>query len=133
MDFRGFSSISVSMYFTRFWDQNVGRPLPPCAALWRPVPPNGSGLDPLYIKISDSGGLDLEAWCLDAWMLEGLEWIGGGDGGDGGIGMGGGDWKDVSHAQASGARRICMQLSFLSLSFSVLLLLLLLCFVFCVF
>ena len=76
------------------------------AARCRPVPPNGSGLDPLYIKISDSGGLDLEAWCLDAWMLEGLEWIGGGDGGDGGIGMGGGDWKDVSHAQASGARRI---------------------------
>ena len=63
------------------------RPVAPCGALWRPVPPNGSGLDPLYIKISDSGGLDLEAWCLDAWMLEGLEWIGGGDGGDGG------DWN----------------------------------------
>ena len=40
-------------------------------------------------------------------MLEGLEWIGGGDGGDEGIGMGG-DWKDVSHAQASGARRILL-------------------------
>ena len=30
-----------------------------------------AGLDPLYIKISDSGGLDLKAWCLDVWMLEG--------------------------------------------------------------
>ena len=57
------------------------------AARCRPVPACGSGLDPLYIKISDSGGLDLESWCLDAWMLAGLEWIGGGDGGDGGIGM----------------------------------------------
>ena len=58
-----------------------------CGGLWLPVPPCAAGLDPLYIKISDSGELDLEAWCLDAWMLEGLEWIGGGDGGDvGGIG-----------------------------------------------
>ena len=32
------------------------------------------------IKISDSGGSGLEPWCLDAWMLAGLEWIGGGDG-----------------------------------------------------
>ena len=47
----------------------------------RPLPACGSGLDPPNIKISDSGGLDLEAWCLDAWMLEGLQWIGGGDGG----------------------------------------------------
>ena len=47
----------------------------------------GSGLDPSNIKISDSGGLDLEAWGLDAWMLTRLEWIGGGDGGDRGIGM----------------------------------------------
>ena len=28
--------------------------------------PCGSGLDPPNIKISDSGGLDLKAWCLDA-------------------------------------------------------------------
>ena len=55
--------------------------------LWQPENPCGSGLNPPNIKISDSGGLDLEAWCLDVWMLEGLEWIGGGDGGDGGIGM----------------------------------------------
>ena len=46
--------------------------------------PCSSGLDPPNIKISDPGGLGLEAWCLDA---EGLEWIGGGDGGDGG------DWN----------------------------------------
>ena len=39
--------------------------------------------------------------CLDA---EGLEWIGGGDGGDGIMGRG--DWKKFSHARASGARRI---------------------------
>ena len=44
------------------------------AARWRPVVPNRSGLDPLYIKISDSGGLDLEAWFLDAWMLK--DWNG---------------------------------------------------------
>jgi len=36
------------------------------AARCHPVVPNRSRLDPLYIKISDSGGLDLEAWCLDA-------------------------------------------------------------------
>ena len=42
--------------------------------------------------------------CLDAWMLEGMEWIGGGDGGDGILGRG--DWKKFSHARASGARRI---------------------------
>ena len=38
------------------------------------------------------------------WMLEGLEWVGGGDGGDGIMWRG--DWKKFSHAQASGARRI---------------------------
>ena len=80
--------------FERFWSQGV----------WWLVPPCATGLDPPNIKISDSGGLDLEVWCLDAWMLEGLEWIGGGDGGDGIQGRG--DWKKFSHAQASGARRI---------------------------
>jgi hypothetical protein len=38
--------------------------------------------------------------CLDA---EGLELIGGSDGGDGIMGRG--DWKKFSHAQASGAWR----------------------------
>jgi len=42
-----------------------------------------TGSDLPNIKISDSGGLDLEAWCLDARMLAGLEGIGGGDGVDG--------------------------------------------------
>ena len=56
------------------------RPVAACGSLWQPVLPCRNGLDPPNIKISDSGGLDLEAWCLDAWMLEGLEWIGGGDG-----------------------------------------------------
>ena len=71
------------------------------------MPPNRTGLDPPNIKISDSGGLDLEAWCLDVWMLAGMEGIGGGDGGDGGDGiLGRGDWKKLPQARASGARRI---------------------------
>ena len=32
--------------------------------LWRPVAACGNGLDPPNIKISDSGSLDLEDWCL---------------------------------------------------------------------
>ena len=69
-----------------------------------PVAACRNGSDPPNIEISDSGGLDLEAWCLDAWMLAGLQGIGRGDGGDGW--MGGGDWKKFSHARASGALRI---------------------------
>ena len=66
MDFFGFPLISMDFHrFERFWGQDVSRP----------VPPVRTGLDPPNIKISDSGGLDLEAWCLDALMLEGLEWI----------------------------------------------------------
>ena len=37
-------------------------------------------------------------------MLEGFEWVGGGDGGDGILGRG--DWKKFPHARASGTRRI---------------------------
>ena len=68
----------------RFWNQNGGHPVPPCAALWRPVP-----LDwiPYILRFQI-----LEAWiwrrgCLDAgcwkdWngleevteVTEGLEW-----------------------------------------------------------
>ena len=44
---------------------------------------NSGGRDLPTLEIS--GGLDLKAWCLDAWMLAGLEVIGGGDGGDGGM------------------------------------------------
>ena len=63
-----------------------------CATLCHPVPPCAAGLDPPNIKISDSGGLDLEAWCLDAgcwkdWngleevteVTEVMESMGGGD------------------------------------------------------
>ena len=81
----------------KFWDQNVGAPVAACATLCHPVPLDWIGLI-LRFQI-------LEAWIWrpGAWMLEGLEWIGGGDRG---IGMGGGDWKKFSHARASGARRI---------------------------
>ena len=73
------------------------------AARWRPVAACRSGLDPPNIKISDSGGLDLEGWCLDAWMLAGLEevtevtafWREG-------------IWKKFPHARASGAWQICV-------------------------
>ena len=65
------------------------------AARCRPVAACRTGLDPPNIKISDSGGLDLEAWCLDAWMLAGLEWIGGGDGGDGGYWNGGRGLEEI--------------------------------------
>ena len=73
MDFHGFE---------RLWGEDVLRPLASCGILWHPVPACRAGLDPPNIKISDSEGLDLEGWCPDAWMLEGLEWIRGGDGGD---------------------------------------------------
>ena len=92
--------------FERFWGQDVWRPVNPCATLCRPVAACGTGLGPLNIKISYSGGLDLEAWCLDALMLKdwrGLEEV---TEVTEGIGMGGGDWKKFSHARASGARRI---------------------------
>ena len=60
--------------FERFWDQNVGHHVAACGGLWWPVPPNRAGLDPPNIKISDSGGLYLKAWCLDACMLK--DWNG---------------------------------------------------------
>ena len=52
----------------------MGACRPPIGGLCRPVPPCAAGWDPPNIKISDSGGLDLEAWCLDAWMLK--DWNG---------------------------------------------------------
>ena len=66
----------VSHGFETFWSQGCR---PPVAALWQPAPPCAARLDPLYIKISD---LEAWFWRLDAWMLEGLELIEGGDGGD---------------------------------------------------
>ena len=72
--------------------------------LCRPVAACRNGLDPpIYYDLRSwrpgSGGL--VPGCLDA---EGLEWIGGGDGGDGILGRG--DWKKFPHARASGARRM---------------------------
>ena len=43
--------------------------------LWQPETPCGCGLDSPNIKISDSGGLDMESCSLDLWMLTGLERI----------------------------------------------------------
>ena len=51
--------------FEMFWEQNVGPPVAACDALRQ-------RLDPPNIKISDSGGLNLEAWCLDAGI--GMDW-----------------------------------------------------------
>ena len=49
-------------------------PVPPCGTLWHPAIPCAAGLDPLYIKISDSGGLGLEAWMPGCWQdWRGLE------------------------------------------------------------
>ena len=81
MDFHCFPLISI--VFSRFWKVQGPECLADCGSLCRPVVPCRAGLDPPNIKISDSGGLDLEAWCLDVWMLAGLERIGAGDGGDG--------------------------------------------------
>jgi hypothetical protein len=67
-------------------------------ARWHPVASCRTGLDPPDIEISDSGGLDLEGWCLDAGCrqdLNGLEEV---TEVTEGIGMGGGDWKEFSHA-----------------------------------
>ena len=67
MDFHGLALLSID--FERSRGQNVLHPVAACATLCH-------RLDPPIIKISDSRGLDLEARCLDVWMLEGLEWIG---------------------------------------------------------
>jgi hypothetical protein len=68
MDLYGLSLISIVFHrFGRFWGQDVWRLVAACAALWQPV---AADWIPLYIKISDPGGLDLKVWCLDAWMLK---------------------------------------------------------------
>ena len=107
MDLCGFTWISFIFHgFERFWGRGVSCPLPPCGALCRPVLACRTGLDPPNIKISVSGGLDVEAWCLDAgcWQdWNGLEEV---TEVTEGIGMGVRDWKKFSHARASGARRI---------------------------
>ena len=44
--------------------------MPPCAALWPPV---AADQIPYKKHFRWTGGLDLKAWCLDAWMLAGLK------------------------------------------------------------
>ena len=67
IDFHRISWISIDFdAFEWFWDQNVGHPVASCGGLCHPVPACAAGLDPPNIKISDSGGLALEGWCLDA-------------------------------------------------------------------
>ena len=92
--------------FERLWGEDVVRPLASGGSLCRPVPACAVGLDPLYIKISDSGGLDLDAGGLDAGCWQDLNGLVEVAEVTEGIGMAGGDWKDVPHARASGARRI---------------------------
>ena len=60
MDFHRFPWISVDL------KRSGSRMSDP---LCHPVPPCRNGLDPPNIKISDSGGLDLKAWMLDAGRI----------------------------------------------------------------
>ena len=80
--------------------RGVGRPVAACVILKLPA---AADRIPLILRFQI---LEVWIWRPGAWMLdaEGLEWIGGGDGGD--VILGRGDWKKFSHAQASGARRI---------------------------
>ena len=73
-DLHGFIWIYVDLHGFS-WICEVLEPecLAACGSLCLPVAPCGNGLDPLYIKISDSGGLDLEAWMLDAGRI-GMDW-----------------------------------------------------------
>ena len=71
MDLQRFSRISMVFHgFERFWDQGAWRPVPPCSGLWRPV---AADWIPYKKHFRRTGGLDLKAWCLDAWMLAGLK------------------------------------------------------------
>ena len=60
MDFYGFDR------FVRIFMDLKGSGSRMSAAHKTPVMPCADGLDPLYIQISDSGGLNLEAWMLAA-------------------------------------------------------------------
>ena len=62
------------MDFQRFRGQDAWRPVASCGGLCRPEKCYFSGLDPFNIKISDSGGLGLEAWMPGCWQdWRGLE------------------------------------------------------------
>ena len=68
MDFKGFPCIwrgSGARMFGGLW-----QPVPPCGGLWRPV---AADWIPYKKHFRRTGGLDLKAWCLDAWMLAGLK------------------------------------------------------------
>ena len=68
MDFFGFRIDlrgSGARMFGGLW-----QPVAACGGRCHPVAADRSGLDPPNIETSDSGRLDLEAWCLDAWMLK---------------------------------------------------------------
>ena len=56
--------------FERFWSQNARQPVPPSGGLCRPV---AADWIPYKKHFRRTGGLDLKAWCLDAWMLAGLK------------------------------------------------------------
>ena len=45
-------------------------PVAPCGGLWPPV---AADWIPYKKHFRRTGGLDLKAWCLDAWMLAGLK------------------------------------------------------------
>ena len=73
------------------------RPVAACGGLWQPVLPDWI---PYILRFQI---LEAWVWMPGGWMLAGLEWIGGGNGGDGWIGAG--DWKKFPHARAAGAWR----------------------------
>ena len=49
---------------------SLWQPVPPCGGLWPPV---AADWIPYKTHFRRTGGLDLKAWCLDAWMLAGLK------------------------------------------------------------
>ena len=83
IDYHGFIYIFMDFHRFLWFSMDLkGSGARMLGGLWSPENLCAAGLDPPNIKISDSGGLDLDSAGLDAWMLEGLEWIGGGDGED---------------------------------------------------
>ena len=71
MDLHGFQWFlmvlrgSGSRMFSSLW-----RSVAACGGLWRPV---AADWIPYKKHFRRTGVLDLKAWCLDAWMLAGLE------------------------------------------------------------
>ena len=77
MDFYGFHWISMDFHRFPWMSMDLkGSGTRMSDALWQPLAaccaqPQRIGSP--NIKISDSGGLDLEAWCLDAGRI-GMDW-----------------------------------------------------------